>query len=69
MSPFRLIHFLLSKESSRTSIKLCYNKHTPNCHLPFFGYFHAFLACIFALIFAQKSSIAAAFGKWFYIFS
>lgn len=28
MGPFRLIHFLVSKDSSRTSIKLCYNSIT-----------------------------------------
>ncbi len=28
------------------------DKHTPNCHLFFSGVFHAFLTCIFALIFA-----------------
>ena len=28
------------------------DKHTPNCHLPFFGFFYAFRACIFAPFFA-----------------
>ena len=41
------------------------DKHTPNCHLPFFRVFFMLFQLVFLRCFShKKSSIAAAFGRW-----
>ena len=52
------------------SIKLCHNKHTPNCHLLFFGSFSCFYVLYFCADFCmKKGSISAAFESWIYLCS
>ena len=42
------------------------DKHTPNCHLPFFLCLSCFSGLYFCAAFRmKKGSIAAAFGRWF----
>ena len=46
------------------------DKHTPNCHLPIFGYFSCFSGLYFCTaVRTKKGSLSAAFGrKYFYTF-
>ena len=46
------------------------DKHTPNCHLPFFRVFSCFSGLCFCVDFRmKKGSISAAFERWFYLCS
>ena len=46
------------------------DKHTPNCHLFFFGSFSCFSDLYFCVDFRmKKGSISAAFGSWFFLCS